>query len=89
MTGDAGYSIINHIISEGRVPSTIFCINDPIAMGAMQALLDAEIKVPEDVSIIGFNDVEACNRCICSSSYDYRRWYTLSSKNSVTMSVEN
>lgn len=61
MTGDAGYSIINHIISEGRVPSTIFCINDPIAMGAMQALLDAEIKVPEDVSIIGFNDVEACN----------------------------
>ena len=40
MTGDAGYSIINHIISEGRVPSTIFCINDPIAMGAMQALLD-------------------------------------------------
>lgn len=35
MTGDAGYSIINHIISEGRVPSTIFCINDPIAMGAM------------------------------------------------------
>ena len=52
MTGDAGYSIINHIISEGRVPSTIFCINDPIAMGAMQALLDAEIKVPEDVSII-------------------------------------
>ena len=46
MTGDAGYSIINHIISEGRVPSTIFCINDPIAMGAMQALLDAGIKVP-------------------------------------------
>ena len=53
MTGDAGYSIMNHIISEGRVPSAIFCINDPIAMGAMQALLDAEI--------IGFNDVEACN----------------------------
>lgn len=61
MTGDAGYSIMNHIISEGRVPSAIFCINDPIAMGAMQALLDAGIKVPEDVSIIGFNDVEACN----------------------------
>lgn len=35
MTGDAGYSIMNHI---------------PL-----------EIKVPEDVSIIGFNDVEACN----------------------------
>ena len=58
MTGDAGYSIMNHIISEGRVPSAIFCINDPIAMGAMKALLDAGIKVPEDVSIIGFNDVD-------------------------------
>ena len=38
MTGDAGYSIINHIISEGRVPSTIFCINDPIAIVEMQKL---------------------------------------------------
>ena len=27
----------------------------------MQALLDAKIKVPEEVSIMGFNDVDACN----------------------------
>ena len=61
MTGDEGYAVMNRVISGGKVPSAVFCANDPLAMGAMQALLDAGIKVPEDVSIIGFNDVDACN----------------------------
>ena len=46
MTGDEGYSVMNRVIEEGKVPSAIFCANDPLAMGAMQALLDAGIKVP-------------------------------------------
>ena len=61
MTGDEGYSVMNRVIEEGKIPSAVFCANDPLAMGAMQALLDAGIKVPEEVSIIGFNDVDACN----------------------------
>ena len=61
MTGDEGYSVMNRVIEEGKIPSAIFCANDPLAMGAMQALLDAKIKVPEEVSIMGFNDVDACN----------------------------
>lgn len=61
MTGDEGYSVMNRVIEEGKIPSAIFCANDPLAMGAMQALLDAGIKVPEEVSIMGFNDVDSCN----------------------------
>lgn len=61
MTGDEGYSVMNRVIEEGKIPSAVFCANDPLAMGAMQALLDAGIKVPEEVSIMGFNDVDACN----------------------------
>lgn len=61
MTGDEGYAVMNRVISGGNVPSALFCANDPLAMGAMQALLDVGINVPDDVSIIGFNDVDACN----------------------------
>lgn len=61
MTGNEGYAVMNRVISGGNVPSALFCANDPLAMGAMQALLDVGIKVPDEVSIIGFNDVDACN----------------------------
>ena len=49
MTGDAGYSIINHIISEGRVPSTIFCINDPIEMGEIGASVLHHMITGDDI----------------------------------------
>src|SRR5208282_533227 len=35
----------------------IFCFNDIAAIGAMRALKDAGIGVPEDVSVIGFDDI--------------------------------
>src|SRR5436305_13747047 len=35
----------------------IFCSNDPIAMGAMTAILDAGLRIPEDVCIIGGGNV--------------------------------
>ena len=80
MTGDEGYSVMNRVIEEGKIPSAIFCANDPLAMGAMQALLDAKIKVPEEVSIMGFNDVDACNftrptlSTVYAPSMRWERW---------------
>ena len=55
MTGDEGYSVMNRVIEEGKIPSAIFCANDPLAMGAMQAILDAGITVQVEVSIMRFN----------------------------------
>lgn len=43
--------------SRGRqLPEAIFCANDGIAMGCMEGLAEAGIRVPEDVSIAGFDD---------------------------------
>lgn len=36
----------------------LFCVTDYVAAGAMRALADAGIRVPEDVKVIGFDDVE-------------------------------
>jgi LacI family transcriptional regulator len=41
-------------------PTAIFCFNDLVAIGVMNALSDLKIPIPEEVSIIGFDDIEFC-----------------------------
>jgi len=38
-------------------PTAIFCANDEMAMGCMHAIKSAGLKIPQDVSVIGFDDV--------------------------------
>ena len=38
------------------LPSAFFLASDPLAVGALRALQEAQIQVPEEVSLIGFND---------------------------------
>jgi LacI family transcriptional regulator len=41
---------------ESAVPSALICFNDRLALGAYQALHDAGLKVPRDVSVVSFDD---------------------------------
>ena len=54
---DEGALAVHTILSWPTVPTVIFCGNDQIALGAMSALEQAGVKVPEDVSVIGIDDV--------------------------------
>ncbi|MBC1371473.1 LacI family DNA-binding transcriptional regulator [Listeria booriae] len=40
-----------------ELPTAFFVANDPMAIGCLRALSEAEIAVPERVSIVGFNDI--------------------------------
>ena len=42
-------------------PTALFCANDEIAAGAMAALSEMGLRVPEDVSVIGFDDSSAAS----------------------------
>lgn len=58
-SGKSGYDMMLALIRSKNVPTAIFAASDPIAIGAMRALSDRGYKVPEDVSIIGFDNTEA------------------------------
>jgi LacI family transcriptional regulator len=54
---DAGASAVRNILSAPEVPTVIFCGSDLIAMGAMSALETLGVRVPEDISVIGIDDI--------------------------------
>jgi LacI family transcriptional regulator len=54
----AGAKVINSLLDAGRdLPRAIVCANDQTALGAMHALAQRGIKVPDDVAVTGFDDV--------------------------------
>jgi LacI family transcriptional regulator len=55
---DSGYELTRALLARSKRPTAIFCGNDRMAMGAYQALAEAGIRVPEDMSIVGYDDQE-------------------------------
>ena len=53
----AGYQVTRHLIDNGELPTAILATNDLVAMGAIEALKLAGVRVPEDVSVIGYDDL--------------------------------
>ncbi len=49
-----GYNIAKRLIKENSVTG-IFCATDTIALGAVRAITEAGLRVPEDISIVGFD----------------------------------
>ncbi|MCP4177736.1 MAG: LacI family transcriptional regulator [bacterium] len=54
---ESGYSAALKLIEMKNRPEAVICSNDQMAVGLMQGLKDSGLKVPEDISIIGFDDI--------------------------------
>ncbi|GAB2567636.1 substrate-binding domain-containing protein [Gracilibacillus alcaliphilus] len=57
-TKQGGYKATRLLIAQGELPSAIFYGNDEMAIGGLQAFKESRIRVPEDISIIGFDDIQ-------------------------------
>ncbi|WP_307851307.1 LacI family DNA-binding transcriptional regulator [Nocardiopsis sp. MG754419] len=52
-----GAALTAALLAEARPPDALLCLNDLLALGAMRALHDAGVRVPEDVAVVGFDDI--------------------------------
>ncbi|MEA4890653.1 MAG: LacI family DNA-binding transcriptional regulator [Clostridiaceae bacterium] len=52
-----GYDLAQKLIKSGRQFTALICVNDLVALGAYAALNEAHLRIPEDVAVIGFDDI--------------------------------
>src|SRR6267154_1908456 len=55
---ELGYPVVQELLQHRRAFTAIVSFNDIAAIGAIRALRDANLRVPEDVSVIGFDDIQ-------------------------------
>lgn len=55
---ESGYDCMKRLLDDGIVPDAVFAASDYAAFGAMRLLHERKIRIPEDISVIGFDGVE-------------------------------
>jgi LacI family transcriptional regulator len=53
-----GYEIVARLLRQGTRPNALLCLNDRLAFGAYQALAEIGLVVPDDVSVVSFDNDE-------------------------------
>jgi DNA-binding LacI/PurR family transcriptional regulator len=65
-TPELGYPGIHQLLLRRRDFTAVLCFNDVSAIGSIRALHDAGLKVPADVSVLGFDDIQAASYIVPS-----------------------
>ena len=56
LTEESGYRAMNEILEQKERPTAVFAGNDVVAYGAIQAIKDNGLRIPDDISLVGFDD---------------------------------
>lgn len=54
---ELGYPVVQQLLAHHRRFTALVCFNDMAAIGAIRALHDAQLRVPNDISVVGFDDI--------------------------------
>lgn len=57
-TEQSGYDVAREIITSHDLPEAVFCANDQMAIGFIRAMKEHQLKAPDDVAIVGFDDIQ-------------------------------
>ena len=52
-----GYELLKELHKEGNMPTALFVANDSMAAGSYRAAYELGLSIPDDISIVGFNDI--------------------------------
>lgn len=55
-----GYRVVHELMRSDRCPTAIFAHNDTLAFGVYRALYEMGYKIPDDISVIGYDDLPSC-----------------------------
>ena len=57
-TIEGGKKAAKKLVRMEHPPTAIFCVNDPVALGAMKAIREHGFRIPEDISLAGFDNAD-------------------------------
>lgn len=63
-TPTSGYQLMKTFLAEKTWPTAIFAANDAIAIGAYRAIFESGLRIPDDISVVGFNDISTAKYII-------------------------
>jgi LacI family transcriptional regulator len=58
-TESGGYQGMKELLNVSPLPTAVFAANDLMALGAMSAIREANLKIPEDIALVGLDDIPA------------------------------
>jgi len=59
----SGYAAMKTLLGKPVKPTGVFCSNDEMAIGAARAIKETRLRIPRDISIIGFDDIRFSGYC--------------------------
>ena len=60
---ESGYLAMLSLLQAHPQPTAVFAANDRVAIGAMRAIIEAGLRIPDDISIVGVDDIEMSAYC--------------------------
>ncbi len=54
----------NFLSKRSDYPSAVFAVNDIVAIGAMEAIKEKNLRIPDDISVLGFDNIDLSNETI-------------------------
>ena len=60
-SSQSGYREMKELLDLSEQPTAVFIANDLMALGAYEAVFEAGLKLPEDISIVGYDDIEVAS----------------------------
>ncbi len=60
---DTGYTAMQRILEQPLLPDAVYAMNDLMAFGAVRAIRERGLRIPQDIAIVGFDDVRLAAFC--------------------------
>ena len=58
---EAGYCMMKQLLEEGYRPEGVFAANDQMAIGCIKAIQEAGCSIPDDIAVVGFDNIDAAS----------------------------